>query len=68
MQVGCVDPATCEAADTCQWATKPQTNADRIRAMSDEELARLLLSLEWGHCPKSEKGWLDWLRKEADNG
>lgn len=31
MQVGKVDPATCKSADTCKWATKPLTNADRIR-------------------------------------
>ena len=26
----------------CQYRTEPITNADRIRAMSDEELARLI--------------------------
>lgn len=38
---------------------KKQSNADRIRAMTDEELA------EWleAHC--YQYGWLDWLRKEA---
>lgn len=39
MQAGKVDPATCKAADTCKWATKPLTNADKIRSMTDEELA-----------------------------
>lgn len=29
MQDGKVDPATCKAADTCKWNTKPLTNADR---------------------------------------
>ena len=24
------------------WSAKPQTNADRIRAMSDEELAKII--------------------------
>ena len=41
---------------------KPQTNADRIRSMTDEELA------EWleAHC--YQYGWLEWLRKEPSNG
>ena len=29
------------------WKAKPQTNADRIRAMSDEELARHLHCIGW---------------------
>ena len=39
------------------------TNADRIRAMSDEELA------EWfdGELPsKPKEWWLDWLKKEVE--
>lgn len=43
------------------------TNADSIRQMTDEELAEFLRSIEWGHIPKSVKGWLDWLREEANN-
>ena len=45
------------------------TNADRIRSMSDEELA------EWISCNctgdgygNSAEDWLDWLRQEVDNG
>lgn len=56
----------------------PQTNADRIRAMSDEELARTFAqtgncppSPEYGHnCERCSKCWLDYLRqsvKEGDN-
>ena len=57
------------------------TNADRIRAMSDEELAE---KLTWivpycGDCPARigngeecvidcKKAWLAWLRKEAEDG
>ena len=29
-----------EQTDPSHWKAKPQTNADRIRAMSDEELAK----------------------------
>lgn len=58
---------------------KPQTNADRIRAMSDEELAAFMFNANG--CPmwvsdyscKEDKGchgakgacWLDWLKQEA---
>lgn len=47
-------------------AKSKQTNADRIRAMTDEELA------EWISCNctgdgygNSEAEWLDWLKQEA---
>lgn len=42
------------------------TNADKIRAMTDEELAVFLHSFEWGHIPWTEKRWLDWLKQEAE--
>ena len=58
---------------------KPKTNADRIRSMTDEELAELL---EGCICPKSHcpdidrdtptdkmrctKCWLEWLKQESD--
>lgn len=61
---------------------RPQTNADRIRNMSDEELAEWLVSIiecDDG-CPcikecgeKEEMGFcypsmIEWLRKEVDDG
>lgn len=39
MQVGYVVPETCPEPEKCRYATFPQTNADRIRTMTDEELA-----------------------------
>lgn len=57
---------------------KPITNADRIRAMSDEELDELLNSIQGdaylvGIHERSEsrytpygKRWLDWLRQECE--
>lgn len=60
---------------------KPQTNADRIRAMTDEELAEFLI--QDGDCPPERRYpdscpnrdrvtpkvccdcWLDWLKQEA---
>lgn len=55
----------------------PKTNADRIRSMSDEELAEFCFRITDdvasyyggdGYEPKypvASKGWLDWLREEA---
>ena len=41
----------------------PQTNADRIRAMSDEELAEFLIDLADGGNPRIR----DWLQQPAEN-
>lgn len=53
----------------------PTTNGDRIRAMSNEELAEEFDAYDWGCPPDSDKWpcnhpkcrqcWLDWLNKEA---
>ena len=42
--------------------TKPQTNADRIRQMSDDELADWLVMNGNG---EDYRGWLEWLKEEA---
>jgi hypothetical protein len=51
--------------------SKPkQTYADRIRSMSDEELAGLLYETETQGLPFGlhvENDWLDWLKQEVDN-
>ena len=56
--------------------TDVKTNADRIRTMSDEELAQMfwetaaceLCQLRKRHCSDNCKGtWLDWLRQEAND-
>ena len=40
------DEKNCSCVDTCPYATKiPYTNAERIRAMSDEEMETELLPL-----------------------
>lgn len=44
MQCGTVDQATCQAVGYCPQATPPKTNADKIRSMTDEELAEYLYS------------------------
>ena len=51
-----------------------QTNADRIRSMSDEELARFLDNTDGDSPPnverctieESEGYWLNWLRQEGE--
>lgn len=47
----------CEDAD-------PMTNADRIRSMTDEELAKLLCCTGWRMIEQKE--CLEWLQQTAD--
>jgi len=81
----------CERLAICPWASpeeiicssfkaKPITNADRIRAMSDEELDKFLGEVQWdvaNYCggvtqkqeypvPEQRGAWLDWLKEEAE--
>ena len=61
-----VDDGVCRDFDEC----KPQTNADRIRAMSDEELDYFLHKVTYGldECPHeygSEKA-LEWLQRPSE--
>lgn len=54
--------ATCTECGLLRKNYKPITNADKIRAMSDEELAYLLV-----HSPfMIEKNALNWLRQETE--
>lgn len=59
---------------------EPRTNADRIRAMSDEELAEILCAVDCLDCPlNSSEYWcsgkgrsckesvLNWLRQEVED-
>lgn len=77
MQHGKVDPATCQCVSYCPQATPPKTNADRIRAMNDEELADKFEEIQlktvkaYGNDDlllkgKLKKYWLDWLRQECE--
>lgn len=62
--------------DDCPQEPKkmPQTNADRIRAMSDKELARFMGNVDydpWQRCDQCkwescEECCLEWLREEAN--
>lgn len=56
MQFNSVDPENCNAIAVCQYATPPITMADKIRAMSDEELAKTLSEFaDCYDCPAKEK-------------
>lgn len=49
----------------------PLTNADRIRSMTDEELAEWVWGAETAgraYGPRGKQSWLNWLKQEADNG
>ena len=65
--------------DMCMaWTKKPKTNSDRIRTMSDEELAEVVhltndcccdYVMNKRGCAFDKCGpecWLDWLKEEID--
>lgn len=57
----------------CSFNTKKiKTNADHLRMMTDEELAKELERIDDTACafnrPRTYEGWLDWLKKEVDDG
>lgn len=56
-----------DASERCNGYKTKQTNADRIRAMTDEELARFLDNNEtknyFGEY-LGKLGWLEWLKEE----
>ena len=49
----------CMMEDCCDYEEGVMTNADRIRAMSDEELAKYLDTLTW-----KEPAWDRWFNEE----
>ena len=57
----------CDYKD-CPWRTEQMTNADRIRSMTDEELAELLN--QWGTSTRAwqkDKGeTMYWLQQPAE--
>ena len=59
-------------AKLAQAQSKPkQTNADRIRAMSDEELAKWIAirteGIGFDSFEDFKKGWLEWLKEEVED-
>jgi len=69
---------TCKECNGSGQIEVSMTNADRIRAMSDEELAAYLLGISTAECPFKEvrcdiykdktcaKCWADWLQQPAE--
>ena len=55
-------PARMDYPNLC----KPYSNADRIRNMSDEELAMLLYEIGYDGGWGSLEGTLEWLKKSAE--
>lgn len=53
----------CYTEDMCK-CHEPPKNADRIRAMNDEELAKLLCCTGWRMIEQKE--CLEWLQKPAE--
>lgn len=73
---GTPEDATFEAGSDCdkfnqQILFQPMTNADRIRAMSDEELAKhfsgLICDINEGvEYHEAPSRWLEWLKQPAE--
>ena len=60
--------ATCVECGLSRKNYKLITNADRIRGMTDEELADWVWGAETAgraYGPRGKKAWLDWLKEEA---
>ena len=68
-----IDPGGWAACDGCihdeglKDRYEPLTNADRIRTMSDADLARWL-EYEGGGACAEVYGWLAWLQQPAEEG
>ena len=60
------DGASICTAHDCSYRTEPMTNANCIRAMSDEKLATLLCSTGWRM--GEEADCLAWLQQTAKEG
>ena len=48
------------------WEAMPMTNADRIRAMTNEELAELLEEMTYDSMEHRAEYWLRWLQQPAE--
>ena len=55
----------CKHTD-CPYRTEPVTNADKIRAMSDEELAEWMAECNAYKENADASQWLPWLKQPAE--
>ena len=53
-------------ASFCEYRRKKQTNADRIRAMTDEELAEFLFQVGYDNGWGMKEYALEWLQQPAE--
>ena len=53
----------CNAEGLCEH--REPSNADRIREMSDEELAKEMRSHAFALAACSERAWLEWLKQTS---
>ena len=75
-----VHPNVCsDCLGGTHFKPRKKTNADRVRAMSDEELDKFLGEVQWdvaNYCggvtqkqeypvPEQRGAWLNWLKQEA---
>ena len=70
------NPDNCHFIDCCDFAVEQPTNADRIRSMSDEELADMLWKTGRNYravCAdpvvdynEQHKHFIDWLQQQAE--
>ena len=56
----------CDQAETCTAYVPVITNADRIRAMGDEELAKWIDNFFWGNKKVNLFDILKWLQQPAE--
>ena len=62
---------TCVNGGGFKAKSKPVTNADRIRAMTDEELAEWVWGAESAgraYGPRGKNAWLNWLTSQVEEG
>ena len=62
--ISCTGGEICKEACEKNGMYEPMTRADRIRVMTDEELAQFC----WRICDsyyRSHQFWLDWLKEES---
>lgn len=56
----------CESSDDKPWSNwKPQTNGDKIRAMTDEEIVEQVAQIAAWKRNCNKRGLLKWLKQEA---
>lgn len=53
------DVSECPVVDSCRWRTLPITNAEKIRAMTDDELAEFISAGETDICKAATLKWLE---------